>query len=76
MIKIPGFSEEALSEVSTMLEFAQSPCSAGRKPRQPRGPKEVKPHQVKAQPRPKPPGQEAEAQRKAAQTKASCPGKT
>jgi hypothetical protein len=38
-MNIPGFSEEALTEVSTMLEFAQSPCSAGRKPRQPRGPK-------------------------------------
>ena len=73
-MNIPGFSEDALAEVSAMLEFAQSPCSAGRKPKEPRGPKEVKPHQIKAQPRPKPPGHEAEAQRKVAQTKASCPG--
>jgi hypothetical protein len=73
-VNIPGFSKDALAEVAAMLKFAESPCSAGRKPKEPHGPKEVKPHQVRAPRQPKPPGQEAEAQRKAAQTKASCPG--
>ena len=73
-MNIPGFSEDALAEVSAMLKFAESPCSAGQKPKEPRGPKEVKPHQVEAPRKPKDPGQQAEAQRKAADTKASCPG--
>jgi hypothetical protein len=74
MMNISGFSEEALTKVSIMLGYAETPCDAGKPPEKPQVPKIAKPQEITPIPQPQPPGQQAEAQQKLAKAKAVCPG--